>query len=1238
MAIIPIKRISDPIRPWCFIGYRSLQQTMALYRKTYPGGSKDEFQIEWKPYFIDQVAPTESVLIHDRMAPRMTEAQISAAQTRLVRVGKSVGIDFRFGGFIGSSRLAHRLLYFAGLKGSEVQCRVAEELFKAQFEMEEDVSGLDVVVQAAVRGGLEEGVVREFLDGDGGVEEVEREAREARERETVQGVPHFVIGGHHHLDGAGDVEEFFEAFVAARKVRIFVTASITMDDSDRFSCTDSSVESHSQSASVASSSPSAKVLAIRVIEPLDYYVKRRFHPVHLMDTFQDTRYRVIRKLGYGSFSTVWLARDTRLDRYVALKIGQAESSPTGEAAIYTRLAETKLTSHPGCHHYLPLLDHFRVSGPNGRHQALVYEPMGASVTEVKDAVFPHSPLPLWTAKSILWQTLLGLDFMLANDVVHGDVQPRNLLFTLDNLAHMPVSDLSQDKDIPITPVLSTELEGGVRGPNYLVPADSLMQYLDIWRPFTIKISDLGGSFLTSHPPSTPAPPLHLRGPETLFQQDVSAKQDMWSFGCLIFEFLTGIDLFDLTDYPVTGITDDMHFIDMYNILGFPNDKGLRDRHWPGWRTFFGPNGEPINHYLRKRDRDVDIAGAPTSHTLEGLLDKVLGGNFPPEEIETTKQLLRGLLEFDPAKRFTTKDVLGHECRTFDYIVVGGGTSGLPLAVRLAQSHSVALVEAGSYYESSYAIAKTPGADVLPIGSDPDTKKAGADWGFVTTPQQGANGRRVHFARGKCLGGSPSRQALDMWAEAVNDTSYSFDNVFPYYLRSAHFTPPNAVERLENATTLYNASAFDPGGGPLQVSYSNYVMPFSTWMARGMEGIGLPEAADFNSGELHGYQYCTSTIRPKDQSRSTSESSFLEKDMPPNLKGYTKTLAKRILFDENRNAVGVEVSPFKTLMASKGVIVSAGVFQSPQLLMVSGIGPRDHLQEHNITVLSDLPGVGQNMLDHPFFGPSYRVGLETLTRVATHPLYLVWEYLRWVILHDGVFASPVADLIAWEKIPDNLRGGFSEGTRRNLSGFPDDWPEVEYISGAGFLGNLSNLLKDQPKDGYEYASILGVLIATTSQGTVMLSSADTSDAPIINPNWLETESDQQLAVALFKRIRQAFASEEMNPIVIGGEYYPGEQVQTDEEILEWIRNNIMTLWHPSRTCKMGTADDPMAVVDSRARVFGVHRLRVVDASSLPFLPPGHPQSTCYMLAEKIADDILKTENRHEFEGYRVGSRS
>ncbi|KAL4881115.1 hypothetical protein BJY04DRAFT_228017 [Aspergillus karnatakaensis] len=569
-----------------------------------------------------------------------------------------------------------------------------------------------------------------------------------------------------------------------------------------------------------------------------------------------------------------------------------------------------------------------------------------------------------------------------------------------------------------------------------------------------------------------------------------------------------------------------------------------------------------------------------------------------------------------------------ETERYDYVVVGGGTAGVTLAVRLASaSHKVALIEAGEYYEDSWPLASIPAADVIPVGSDPEAR-FGADWGFVTTPQEGAGGRRVHFARGRCLGGSPTKESMDLWAESVNDTSYTLDNTLPFYKRTVQFTTPNGTSRAENASVQYRANSFDEAGGPLQVSYANYGQAFSTWMKRGMAAIGMSESSDFNNGELSGYQFCASTIRSEDQSRSSSQAAFIEKgkSLPEHLTLKANHLAKRILFDEQKNAIGVEVANalgfLSNLTASKEVIVSAGAFQSPQLLMVSGIGPADQLAEHDIDIISNLPGVGQNLWDHPFFGPSYRVNVETFTRLANDFIYLAARFVDYTIRHTGPLTNPVADFLAWEKIPSPHRSAFSPETEKELAGFPADWPEAEYISGAGYLGPFSNLLTTQPRDGHQYGSILGVLITPTSRGNITLASADTADAPLINPNWLATESDQQLAVAMFRRIREAFTSEGMSPVVIGEEYYPGLGVQSDEEILEFVRANVMTLWHPGCTCKMGTKGDGMAVVDSRARVFGVQRLRVVDASAFPFLPPGHPQSSVYMLAEKIAEDIIR----------------
>ena len=167
---------------------------------------------------------------------------------------------------------------------------------------------------------------------------------------------------------------------------------------------------------------------------------------------------------------------------------------------------------------------------------------------------------------------------------------------------------------------------------------------------------------------------------------------------------------------------------------------------------------------------------------------------------------------------------------------------------------------------------------------------------------------------------------------------------------------------------------------------------------------------------------------------------------------------------------------------------------------------------------------------------------------------------------------------------------------------------QYLSASGYAGNLSELLSLQPKDGYEYSTILASLGTTTSRGNVTIASDDMADLPVINPNWLNTETDQQLAIAAYKRIREAFRSQAIAPVIVGDEYYPGIQLGTDGEILDTIKDSLMTFSHASCTCKMGTRDDAMAVVDSRARVYGVQSLRVVDASSFPFLPPGHPQAT------------------------------
>ncbi|KYK58802.1 hypothetical protein DCS_05820 [Drechmeria coniospora] len=582
-------------------------------------------------------------------------------------------------------------------------------------------------------------------------------------------------------------------------------------------------------------------------------------------------------------------------------------------------------------------------------------------------------------------------------------------------------------------------------------------------------------------------------------------------------------------------------------------------------------------------------------------------------------------------------------KEFDYIVVGGGTGGNAVGTRLAEAgFKVAIVEAGAFYEiAKPVLGTTPAGDIIGIGWNMLDAVPTVDWTFQTEPQAGANNRKFHYAQGKCVGGSSALNFMiyhrgttgtyDQWADAVGDDSYRYVTV--WQRRRGHtFTPPDLQKRKSNASTPYDASDYLPAGqgGPVQVGYSNWVSSWSTWLEQGLKAVGMQRTTDFNKGKLLGYHYTQTTIRNSDATRSSS-AQYIYKAMADkvgSLKVFTLTQATKILFDSEKKATGVEVSSLGikyTLKASKEVIVSGGAFKSPQLLMVSGVGPKDTLDKFKIPVVAALPGVGQNMWDHIFFGPSYAVKFPTIDDILLNPLSLAKALAQYVFSHDGVLSSNIIEFVGWEKLPDKYRNTFSAETKQALAGFSDDWPEVEYLGANGFLGTFEWPLMKQPLTGKQYATILGALVAPLSRGNVTLKSASGLDDPAINPNWLTDKADQEVAVASFKRMREVWNTPQLKSIVIGNEYWPGQDKDSDAEILEMVRNSLMTVWHPSCTCKMGKKEDKMAVVDSAARVFGVQGVRVVDASAFPILPPGHPQSSIYALAEKIADHIIQGQN-------------
>ncbi|KAI4098806.1 MAG: hypothetical protein L6R37_006294 [Teloschistes peruensis] len=601
-------------------------------------------------------------------------------------------------------------------------------------------------------------------------------------------------------------------------------------------------------------------------------------------------------------------------------------------------------------------------------------------------------------------------------------------------------------------------------------------------------------------------------------------------------------------------------------------------------------------------------------------------------------------------------VLGQDA-TFDYMcvtkqfrkslkltshsILGGGTAGLAIAGRLASNPglSVAVIEAGGFYQIDNGNGSViPGLAALQhIGSLPNDTQPLIDWDFVTVPQAGANYRRMHYARGKTLGGSSARNFLayhrgtndsyQQWAKEVQDDSYLYQNFLPYFQRSCHFTPPNLAKRYPpNGTVDYNPAAFDNSlGGPLQVSWANYAAPIGSWAKLGFMKAGILPIKGFDSGSIIGSSWVAQTLSPTNAHRSSSQTSYLSQAIEnTSIVVYTQTLGQKILFDQDKTANGVSVTTAGvtyTLRARKEVILSAGVFQSPQLLMVSGIGPAETLQKHNISIISDRPGVGQNMWDQPYWSVSFRVNVDTASRLGRDPLYAIQAGKDYILNQTGPLTG-LAGLLGFEKLPSSYRQRLTNTTQAKLlSTFPADWPEVEYLVESAFDGDHKNYSAGEPRDQYEYAAISAALITPFSRGNVTISSPDAADPPVINPNWLTDPADAEVAIASVKRVREIWRY--MNGTTIGPEYYPGTaNVSTDAEILQYIRETLIPIWHAAATCKMGTANDSMAVIDSHARVYGVKGLRVVDASSFPFLPPGHPQATVYALAEKIADDILQ----------------